>query len=115
MYAGPPGLRVTFMYKGSILCTTDPYTIRVNLILNFPFYNSSRGLSFASTILGNPSILVSGINSLGPGGDLIAITVIVYMYVLGLHQHFALILIALFVPCASLSIYTSPTFCAMSI
>jgi len=32
MYAGPPVLRVTFMYKGSILCTTDPYTIRVNLM-----------------------------------------------------------------------------------
>ena len=25
MYTGPPVLRVTFMYKGSILCTTDPY------------------------------------------------------------------------------------------
>ena len=25
MYAGSPVLRVTFMYKGSILCTTDPY------------------------------------------------------------------------------------------
>ena len=32
MYAGPPVLRVTFMYKGSILCATDPYTIRVNLM-----------------------------------------------------------------------------------
>jgi len=26
MYAGSSVLRVTFMYKGSILCTTDPYT-----------------------------------------------------------------------------------------
>jgi len=32
MYVGSPVLRVTFMYKGSILCTTDPYTIRVNLM-----------------------------------------------------------------------------------
>ena len=32
VYAGPPVLRVTFMYKGSILCTTDPYTIMVNLM-----------------------------------------------------------------------------------
>ena len=34
VYAAPPVLRVTFMYKGSILCTRDPYTIRVNHMLS---------------------------------------------------------------------------------
>ena len=40
MYTGTPVLRVTFTYKGSILCTTDPYTIRVNLM-----YSPSRAIS----------------------------------------------------------------------